>query len=516
MTTVTLGLDGGSFELIEPWLREGDLPNVERIRSEGTGGDMRSCLPPVTCPNWQCYATGRNPGKLGVFWWEAVDRTRQEIRNTSAIDNFDGQPFWNRLDGDVAVLNLPTSYPPPAIDGIHVAGGPGAEQTGFTTPESLEATLKAEYDYQVHPEQISLLSKDDPDSPCVDEIYELIDQRFDVLLAELASGDYEYVHLTVFYLNMLQHFYWDDEVVKDAWRRIDARIGDLLAADELDRLLIMSDHGSNEIRTEFHINTWLEREGYLVTTDSTTDWLSRLGVTRERVRPLLGKLGIEWWLRRFVPDRVQDMLPAADGRIKKSGKESVVDWDRSTAVASGQGPLYVLAKDPSERERIREELVEALGGLTDDSGNPVIREALPASAVYDGPHVADGPDVVLRQAPNVHVDGSIGADDVFGEPETWRGENKETGLFMAYGDEFVTDMFPDDMHILDIAPTVLHLHGEAVPSALDGTVRTELFAPDSEPANRDPTRVSIREQSDRTTPADAGGVSDRLEDLGYL
>jgi arginase len=40
--------------------------------------------------------------------------------------------------------------------------------------------------------------------------------------------------------------------------------------------------------------------------------------------------------------------------VKKTGKERVIDWERSTAVASGQGPVYVLAEDPAERERIRE------------------------------------------------------------------------------------------------------------------------------------------------------------------
>ncbi|MXR41853.1 nucleotide pyrophosphatase [Halobaculum sp. WSA2] len=515
MTTVTLGLDGGSFELIEPWLQNNKLPNIEYIQRKGTAGDMQSCVPPVTCPNWQCYATGQNPGKLGVFWWETIDREKHNIRNTSRIENFDGEPFWRRLNHDVAVINLPTSYPPPDVNGIHISGGPGAEQTGFTSPASLESKLRDEYDYQVHPEQISLLSKDNPDSPCVDEIYRLIDQRFDVLLDELATGEYEYIHLTVFYLNMLQHFYWDDPVVEKAWQRIDDRVGELLEADELNRLLVMSDHGSNETKIEFHINTWLKQQGYLITTDSSTDWLSRLGITRERIRPFLGKLGIEWWLRQFIPDRVQDMLPSEDGRIKKSGKESVIDWDQSTAVASGQGPLYVLSDDPTEHERIRSELIEALDGLVDDQGTTVVSEALPAASVYNGPYLDEGPDIILRQAPNVHIDGSIGADSVFDDPDTWRGENKETGFFMAYGDDFVTDSFSSEMHILDIAPTILHLHGEDIPTFFDGTVRSELFAAGSDAADREPNRVTASDEIDQRAVDRTGSVSDRLEDLGY-
>lgn len=105
VTTVTLGLDGGSFELIEPWLQDGTLPNLKCVCDEGIVEDMQSCVPPVTCPNWLCYATGQNLGKIGVFWWEAIDRNRGEIRNRSSINNFDGQPFWRQLAGDAAIMN---------------------------------------------------------------------------------------------------------------------------------------------------------------------------------------------------------------------------------------------------------------------------------------------------------------------------------------------------------------------------------------------------------------------------
>ena len=70
MKAIVIGLDGASFELIEPWMEEGVLPNIKKVIAEGVYGDMRSCLPPVTAPNWKCYSTEKNPGKLGIFWWE--------------------------------------------------------------------------------------------------------------------------------------------------------------------------------------------------------------------------------------------------------------------------------------------------------------------------------------------------------------------------------------------------------------------------------------------------------------
>ncbi|MFW6121196.1 MAG: alkaline phosphatase family protein, partial [Petrotogales bacterium] len=73
MRVIVIGLDGAHFELIEPWLKKGELPNIKKCIEEGVSADMEVCLPPVTSPNWKCYSTGLNPGKLGIFWWENID-----------------------------------------------------------------------------------------------------------------------------------------------------------------------------------------------------------------------------------------------------------------------------------------------------------------------------------------------------------------------------------------------------------------------------------------------------------
>ena len=517
MTTVVLGLDGAAFELIQPWMDAGRLPAFERLTEEGVGTDMHSCVPPVTCPNWQCYATGTNPGKLGVFWWERIDRETRSIENTSASHEFDGDYYWEYLDGERAILNLPTSYPPPAaVDGVHVAGGPGAEQSGYTTPADLEERLREEHDYAVHPENMGDLAADDPESPTVAEIYDLIETRFDVLEEFVADEDVEFVHATIFYLNVLQHFYWDHPVVREAWERIDQRVGSLLDNEDVETLFVMSDHGSNEIETTFFVNAWLEREGYLTTTTGVSDLLHRVGLTRERVRSVLGSLGVEWWLRRLVPRRIQLLLPDASGGVTKSAKGELVDWEDSVALASGQGPVYVLADDPAERREIRDDLIERLDGLTHD-GKPVVEAAVPAEEVYDGPYLDRAPDILLRQAPGVHIGEAIGGDrEPFERPTTWRGENKETGLFAAHGPAIDPNGDLSAMHILDIAPTVLHRMGAAVPSNLDGSVRTDLFVEGSEPAQRPPESREPLGSPAEGDALDRSEVSDRLSDLGYL
>lgn len=516
MATVVLGLDGASFELIDPWLEDGSLPAIERLVEEGAASDLRSVLPPVTCPNWQAYATGKNPGKLGVFWWERLDRERQTMVSTNTAEYFDGTHYWRNLDGSSAVVNLPTSYPPDEIDGVHVAGGPGAEQSGYTYPSGLESKLRREHDYRIHPTRLGELSSENRDSQCVEEIYDLIESRFDVAEELLDEGRHELIHVTVFYLNVLHHFFWDDEVVKEAWVRIDERIERLLGHEGVDRLFVMSDHGSNEIETSFRINAWLEEHGYLESTRSLSDWLYKFGLTRERVRPVIASLGIEWFLRRIVPRKVQNALPDESGSVTQSAKASVIDWESSTAIASGQGPVYVLADDEAERERIRDELVDRLDGLVHD-GRKVISDAFPASEVYDGPYVDGGPDVLLNQAPGVHIEGKIGNVEAFGDPGKWRGENKRDGLFVAYGPGIDPDAELEGMQITEIAPTVLHLHGAAIPADMDHSPRTELFADGTDPAERDVEFTSGDSTGSAVSdPRQDTDVEKRLNDLGYL
>jgi predicted AlkP superfamily phosphohydrolase/phosphomutase len=515
VSTVVLGLDGAAFELIRPWIEDGSLPTFRRLESEGVATDMESCLPPVTCPNWQCYATGTNPGRLGVFWWERVDTEDHQIGSTSTQGQFDATHYWQYLDGEVAVVNLPTSYPPPEVDGVHIAGGPGAQQSGYTNPADVESSLESAYDYKVHPQHMGELSADDVENPCIDEIYALIDSRFDVLERYLSEGRFELIHVSVFYINVLQHFYWDHGVTKRAWERIDERVSDLLAGEELDTLFVMSDHGSNEIEREFRINDWLREEGYLEVTESVTDLLYRAGITKERIRSILSTFGVERTLRQIVPTRLQHVLPAADGGVDKTAKAGLIDWEASVAMGSGQGPLYVLAGDERRRREVQTELIERLDGLS-HRGRTIVEEAVPAREVYDGPYLDTAPAIVLRQAPRVHIDGSVDRDrDPFGEPTRWRGENKQTGLFVAHGESVDPDATPSEMNILDIAPTVLHRHGAAIPDVMDGTVRTELFETDSEPGSRRPEFRAPLEETSATTTEEAD-VTDRLSDLGCV
>lgn len=513
MTTIVLGLDGANWELLDPWLESGKLPNIQQVREQGTWGDLRSCLPPVTSPNWKCYSTGKNPGKLGVYWWEIVDTEAREIRSPSASD-YRSAELWDYLNQSgrqTAVINMPTTYPPRESAEWLIAGGPDAESTGYTTPADLEETLSSTFGYRVHPER-SIHNSENVDQDTIEGHLAAIESRFDIAEWILEQESPDFLHITTFYINVLQHYYWNGHPTRRAWELIDGRIGALL--DKADKLLLMSDHGSTAIEWECNLNKWLEEEGYLVLEDTVSNAMGRMGLTRGRLLAVLDALSLRDVALKYAPESLKKQVPDADGMFRKSMKNDRIDWEASRAVASGQGPVYVLEKEG--RGKLTTELKEKLQNLKDPDGERVFAAVYDGSELYHGPYTSLAPALVADQNPGYHVPGSLGGNSVFSRPKKWAGENKRTGLFAFWGDGIAAAGRGEQFDIIDLMPTTLHWMGEGVPTDVDGDVRHSVFETDSDPATSSIDSVPPLSTAKASVEARENTAEDRLQDLGYL
>jgi len=520
--TIVLGLDGANWPLLEPWVEAGDLPNLAALRQEATWGPLTCQLPPVTSPNWRCYATGRNPAKLGVFWWEIVDRERHTIRHPTARD-FHTRPLWDELADTgqrVAVLNFPSGYPPaPIKNGRFTAGGPGAKDTGFAFPAGWEAELRDKYNYRVHPTDV-LRSAAQVEAQ-LDEILSIMQSRFDVAFDLLKEG-LDFLHITIFYINVLHHFWYQGPPSHAGWQLIDRNLGRLrqMAADGNYNLLLMSDHGCAPVDTVFYINTWLAQEGYLaVNIPVIASKMSRWGLDRRRLIGLARRLGLAPLLRQVMPARLQRALPTAGGTFDKEAKAERIDWEHSLAVASGQGPIYLLVPpDHPDYEPLREEIAAKLAALRNPiTGRPVAAQVLQREEVYNGPFFDRAPDIIFEQGPGIHTSGGVGHPQVFERPEKWAADNVLEGLFLAWGPDFTPCGRVEGVRILDLAPTILHVMGHPVPDDVDGRVLSELLAPESEAAHRPVAFRPTEAQTDAAyTAEDEEEIAARLAALGYL
>ena len=481
--TIVIGLDGANWGLIEPWINEGELPNLKYLQENGSWGDSISQFPTVTCPNWKCYSTGKNPAKLGVFWWKRVDREKKKLvgynsRSFKSLEIFD---YISKAGLRVGVINMPTTYPPKALNGFMISGPPDSAYSGWVLPESLEDDLKKKYNYRVYP-KVHISSRDDIEN-YLDDILYVMDMRFRVARDLLDSVDF--LHMSIFYINVLHHFFYDEEPVKQGWKLIDRNIGEFLKEDH--NIILMSDHGTHEVDTVFYINTWLEKEGYLRIKRSYLLNLYKIGITKERLVRLANMLGMVNFVKKVFPEKIIRSIPSEEGTMsgRVSMLEDKIDWDNSKVLGTGQGTVYLLIRGGSdEYEELRDEVIKKLSKVAYKNGRKAAEVVYKKEDVYSGKYLDMAPDIVYEQGAHVYSASGLGKENYFDTSHKWRADNLKEGIFLAYGHDIKKGETFDGIRIVDIAPTILHTMGVPVPKDMDGRVLKEIFENDSELAKR--------------------------------
>jgi len=64
---IVLGFDGVDARYTEQWMNEGKLPNLARLRAQGTFRPLRPTVPAQTPVSWSTFSTGIDPGRTGIF-----------------------------------------------------------------------------------------------------------------------------------------------------------------------------------------------------------------------------------------------------------------------------------------------------------------------------------------------------------------------------------------------------------------------------------------------------------------
>jgi len=66
-SVLIIGLDGVPWDLLKPWIDEGKLPAFSKLLKKGSGGSLRTTIPPFSSSAWTSLFTGKNPGKHGIY-----------------------------------------------------------------------------------------------------------------------------------------------------------------------------------------------------------------------------------------------------------------------------------------------------------------------------------------------------------------------------------------------------------------------------------------------------------------
>ncbi|MFC1868217.1 alkaline phosphatase family protein [Thermodesulfobacteriota bacterium] len=508
---MVVGLDGANWDHLAPWLDAGELPNLKRLIERAAWSHSASEVPYVTFPNWKCYSTGKNPGKLGVFWWELVDvaNRRVSMPNSRSFKSAELFDYLSDAGYRCGIINMPTTFPPrPLKNGFMIAGGPGCPDKGYSWPRDLEGMLKKRFDYRTHPRRAV-----DSGRKYIEEVLKLIDLRFETGKALLDRVDF--LQITIFYINMLQHFFWREEPVLEGWKRIDKHLGDLMQLNC--RLVLLSDHGCIRSDRIFNINAWLASEGYLVLqkkfASSRVPMAVKRLVSRLRRNPNLRNR-----VRRWLPLGLMNRVGLLQEELRGSLKFQMIDWDHTVAFASGQGPIYLNPESYRYRPGLAGELAHRLESLRDPSTDkPPILRVFHRDEVYKGDYLNQAPDLVAEQNEGYYINGRVGRTRLFESPDLWQAENCRFGIFLMYGPD-ISPGFKGETKITDIAPTMLHWHGLPVPWDMDGSVLKTFFQPHSHAASES---VQYREAGQTATEHDTGDADEeiirqQLINLGYM
>lgn len=60
------------------------MPNLKKLKEEGTYGNLESTIPPITDPAWVSFATGKNPGKHGCYDFVWADKSLKRLRSINS------------------------------------------------------------------------------------------------------------------------------------------------------------------------------------------------------------------------------------------------------------------------------------------------------------------------------------------------------------------------------------------------------------------------------------------------
>jgi len=140
---IFLGLDGLDPDLTEKWMAEGKLPNLARLKEQGSYRRLRTTCPALSPVAWSTFATGVNPAKHNIFDFLNRDLRSYAPELASArvrapqrvlrIGKFEiplarpsvemrrkSEPFWNILGRhgvSSTILRVPVTFPPDNFNG---------------------------------------------------------------------------------------------------------------------------------------------------------------------------------------------------------------------------------------------------------------------------------------------------------------------------------------------------------------------------------------------------------------
>jgi pentatricopeptide repeat protein len=560
---LVIGLDAATYDLIGPWADKGHLPTFASLMQSSAYGPLCSVPNVNSAAAWSSFATGKNPGKHGIFWFYERQADSYDIRFLNGSDNPEPR-FWDlcsRTGRPIVVFNVPFSYPAYAVNGVIITGmqTPSESALGFTYPEALRGELKRLVPQYRIETDVVVLARSGRWDKAVRVVRDMVDARVRLAehLIDTKPWDLFVVVFTV--LDRVQHTFWrhmdpsqpgyDPElspkygdVILTFYRMMDDAIGRLVKrCDKETYLVLVSDHGMGHNQMgSFFLNPLLEEMGFFSPAKRASNWRStgrsllRWGIRRAAPR-------VEGWFPRRLRKAVMGFVPGGRAAVARELHQNECDWGATRVYTDYVRPeLWVnlkgrepqgIVEPGDEYMQLCDEVIEMLQGCVDvETGKPIVRQVQRREEVYWGANISKAPDLIIDWNYDVVVKGvscrtptgktiTIREQDKIVERRDVSGDHRPEGIFLLYGPG-VRAGYVTGQSILDVAPTVLHLAGLPVLQDMDGHVMVHVFEDDKLKVVG--PRIAASELGDlgcwstARSAEEERAVGERLKGLGYL
>jgi predicted AlkP superfamily phosphohydrolase/phosphomutase len=430
---LVLALDGASFDVIEPLIKEGRLPHLSAWMKEGHAQKLPSTTPPVTFPAWSSFMTGLAPAQHGIFDFSQKLPGQYQIRFVNASDRQGRsiQSAVSQAGGQALVLGLPATFPPEKMEGLLVPGFDAPVSTGTdaeaTSHPELYRRIAAEAGHWMRPDMDESATGASFHETAMDTLLTRIDRKTEFVLTALKEMRDHYKKpnpdLTVVVFSESDtagHHYWRDHdpgsprhdpdvseprqnALGNIYEKLDEACGRIRNEVGQDALcVVLSDHGMGGA-SEYvvHLNAFLAQNGFLARKRSAA--------------------GLERKLARFARDMAIRLLPAsvaqmifrrargAAGRVESAVRFGGLNWSETQAFSeevNTQPGIWINLQDrekegcvsKSDYESVRESLITRLMEWTLPNGESVVASARRREEVHPGPFMERAPDIVIELA----------------------------------------------------------------------------------------------------------------------
>jgi predicted AlkP superfamily phosphohydrolase/phosphomutase len=551
-----IGLDGSTFDVLDPLMQAGLMPRLRSFIEGGVRGLLETTIPPITPTAWVSWMTGKNPGKHGVFEFLLRRKGSGALPDMPVSARArDGLPFWDvlgQMGKRAIVTNVPCTYPPQMSNGLMVSDflTPRGRRD-FTHPAGLIEEIESRFGpYQLYITEVYSPGKVDN---ILNQLFEELEYKTKVNRYLMDEYGWDVFATHYWGTDRFQHELWHlldeshpffDRKEHDAhvgriheyWNAVDSTLGELFdAAGDGSTVYLGSDHGFGPIRKFLCFNVWLIQEGLLVLKRDAMTRFKRaifgLGLTPDLAYRSAMKLGLAHLRLSMGVTNRSSLMRLANNLMLSLGD---VDWGRTVAFSKGNyGQIFInlkgresggIVEPGAQYEEVMRDVIGRLRALVDpETGGPLIGPVWRREDLYTGPHTDESPDIQFL--PNDMSNKPLGTLDltsnkfitpVYGNS----GDHRMHGIMLGRGPELKRGAVVEGARIIDYAPTILHSFGVEVPSDMDGRVLEDIFT--EEYLLDNPVRISDAgayaepEKVGAMTDEESDEIRERLRGWGYF